>query len=384
MRAIARRALHAGEDMSAAPFAHLPSLLREFGVDCGEALQRAGVGDVPLGDPCARLTIDQVGRLIVTCEEMTGCAHIGLLLGRRAGVTATGMAGEFLRHAGTVEEALRMFVAHMHIHDRGAVAALWLMSQRRARLAYVIYHPGTPGAAHITDASLTILVAIMRQLCGPSWLPTTVLLPRARPASLAPYRAAFRAPLRFDAPVAAIEFPATDLDRQVVGSSADELVRRLARPSSSGAASATDAVLRTLARLVPASRPSVERVATAVGVSQRRLHERLAAEGTRYSDLLADVRCEIARQLLEDTHLPAGDIAATLHYSSPGAFSRAFKEWTGETPRSVRAIARRPAVATSVFARLEEDGAGDRSRTHVSRAAPLARSVTHWRSRVRV
>ena len=204
VRAIARRALHDREDMSAAPFAHLPDLLAEFGADCDAVLQRAGIGRVTLGSPVTRLTIDQVGRLAVVCEEATGCPHIGLLLGQRAGPTAAGLASEFLGHAETVDRALRMFVAHMHVHDRGAAAALWLMAQRRARLAYVIYHPGTQGAAHIYDAALAILTGIMRQLRGRSWSPTAVLLPRARPANLAPYRAVFRAPLRFDAAIAAI------------------------------------------------------------------------------------------------------------------------------------------------------------------------------------
>lgn len=342
LRAIARRALHAHEDMSAAPFAHLPELLAEFGVDCDAVLRKAGISHVPLGDPYARLDIDEVGRLAMVCEEATGCPHIGLLLGQRAGTTATGLASEFLSHAETVGQALRMFVAHLHIHDRGAVAALWLTTQRRARLAYVIYHPGTPGAAHIMDASLAVMVAILRQLRGPSWSPTTVLLPRVRPANVAPYRAALGSALRFDAPVAAIEFPAADLERPVAGAGTDEhgrLEALLAATEAANPTSTTDAVLRALARMVPAMRPSGERVAKAVGMSRRRLHERLAAEGTRYSELLADVRCEIARQLLEGTRLPAADIAATLHYSSPGSFSRAFKDWTGRTPRSVRAAA---------------------------------------------
>lgn len=344
VKAITRRALHAREDMSAAPFAHLPDLLAEFGVDSDAVLRRAGIGRLALGSPDARLTIDQVGRLAVVCEEATGCPHIGLLLGQRAGTAAAGLAGEFLGHAETVGRALRMFVAHLHVHDRGAAAALWLMAQHRARLAYVIYHPGTPGAAHIYDAALAILTGIMRQLRGPSWSPLAILLPRVRPANLAPYRAAFRAPLRFDAPLAAIEFPGADLDQRLAGASAGEQVRLqalLAESDAADAKSMTDAVLRTLTRMVFASRPSADRVAMAVGMTRRRLHERLGTEGTRYSDLLADVRCEIARQLLVETRLPAGDVAATLHYSSPGAFSRAFKEWTGTTPRELRATAGR-------------------------------------------
>lgn len=342
--AIARRSLHAHEDMSAAPFAHLPELLAEFGVDCNDVLRHVGIGPVPLGDPYARLDFEQVGRLAVACEDATGCPHIGLLLGHRAGTSAAGLAGEFLRHAETVGQALRMFMAHLHIHDRGATAVLWPMTPRRVRMAYVIYHPETPGAAHIADGGLAVLYAILRHLCGPSWSPTAVLLPRRRPADIAPYRVAFRAPLRFDAPVAAVEFPAVDLERRLAGASEDEhrrLASLLASSEAANPTSTTDLVLRTLARMVPAMHPSGERVAIAVGMPRRRLHERLAAEGTRYSDLLADVRCEIARQLLEGTRLPAGDIAATLHYSSPGAFSRAFKEWTGKTPRSVRAAAGR-------------------------------------------
>jgi AraC-like DNA-binding protein len=344
VEAIARRALHAREDMSAAPFAHLPDLLAEFGVECDAVLRRAGIGGVALGSPGSRLKIDEVGRLAVVCEEATGCPHIGLLLGQRAGTAAAGLAGEFLGHAETVGRALRMFVAHLHVHDRGAAATLWLMAQRRARLAYVIYHPGTPGAAHIYDAALAIMAGIMRQLRGPSWSPIAVLLPRTRPANLTPYRAAFRAPLRFDAPLAAIEFAAADLDQRVAGARAGGPVRLqalLAHSNAPNANSMTDAVLRTLTRMVFASRPSADRVAMAVGMTRRRLHERLAAEGTRYSDLLADVRCEIARQLLLETRLPAGDVAATLHYSSPGAFSRAFKEWTGTTPRALRSTASR-------------------------------------------
>jgi AraC-like DNA-binding protein len=44
----------------------------------------------------------------------------------------------------------------------------------------------------------------------------------------------------------------------------------------------------------------------------------------------------VAQQLLRDTRLPAAEIAAILRYSNPGAFSRAFRGWSGETPRQWR------------------------------------------------
>lgn len=329
--------------MSAAPFAHLPALLAEFGCNCGAVLRQAGIQGVRLEDPGARLTFDQIGRLAVACEAATGCPHVGLLLGQRAGTSAAGMAGEYLCHAESVGEALRLFSAHLHVHDRGAVVALWRISRRRARIAYVIYHPETLGSDVIADAALAVLAAIMRQLCGPAWLPTEVRLPRAQPPCPASYRAAFRAPLLFDSPVAALDFPVTDLGRPLAGAPRDEQRRIEALRMHTGTvedASTVNRVLRALARMVPAMRPSGERVARTLGISRRSLHNRLAAEGTCYSALLADLRCEIARQLLEDTRLPTGDIAETLHYASPGAFSRAFRAWTGSTPRAVRQRAR--------------------------------------------
>jgi len=88
--------------------------------------------------------------------------------------------------------------------------------------------------------------------------------------------------------------------------------------------------------MVIATPPSSDKVAAVLGIKPRRLREKLEAEGSSVKGLLEDLRCELARQLLEESRMPIGEIAATLHYSQPGAFTRAFKGWTGETPRQWR------------------------------------------------
>ena len=67
------------------------------------------------------------------------------------------------------------------------------------------------------------------------------------------------------------------------------------------------------------------------------------AEGRirQLTELLDELRYERAQQLLEQTRMPIEDIAATLQFSKPGAFSRAYKAWTGVTPRSSRTMAAR-------------------------------------------
>lgn len=345
LRELARAALHTHEDMSAAPLTRLPALLSDLGVDPGDVLARVGIDPAQLVEPGSRVTFDQVGRLLVACVEATGCAHFGLLLGQRAGVSAPGIPAALLDHADSVGEALRAMVLHLHVHDRGAVLSLTPVERDQVRLSYLIFHAGTPAAIQITDGALAIMTVVLRQLCGAKWRPTEVLLQRHRPAQVAPYRALFQAPMRFDSPFAALVFPASDLSRRLPRAhpeSRSRVERMIADIEHAQPDTATEQVVRVLARTVMTEPPSGPQVAAALGISQRRLHERLAAEGTSYSSLLADVRCEIARQLLEGTRMPAGEIATTLHYGSPGAFSRAFKAWTGVSPRELRAGMGRP------------------------------------------
>jgi len=48
-----------------------------------------------------------------------------------------------------------------------------------------------------------------------------------------------------------------------------------------------------------------------------------------------EIRFEIARQLLENTELPLGEIAA-LGYSEASAFTHTFRRRSGETPTAWR------------------------------------------------
>ena len=55
-----------------------------------------------------------------------------------------------------------------------------------------------------------------------------------------------------------------------------------------------------------------------------------------YRAITNEIRFEIARQLLQDTEVPLGQIAAALGYSEASAFTRAFRRWSGHTPPAWR------------------------------------------------
>ncbi|QRM32082.1 helix-turn-helix transcriptional regulator [Microvirga sp. VF16] len=77
-------------------------------------------------------------------------------------------------------------------------------------------------------------------------------------------------------------------------------------------------------------------VASLYSVSRRTLHRHLKAEGRTFRQVANEVRCEIACTLLTKTNLSFSQIAEVLNYSEHGAFSRAFRRWSGQTPSAWR------------------------------------------------
>ncbi|ENW79896.1 hypothetical protein F909_03000 [Acinetobacter sp. ANC 3929] len=70
-----------------------------------------------------------------------------------------------------------------------------------------------------------------------------------------------------------------------------------------------------------------------VQMSERALQRKLESEGTNFRELVDKVRCEKAIQLLKNPNLSLENIASHLGYSNTKNFSRAFKRWTGTSPR---------------------------------------------------
>ena len=80
----------------------------------------------------------------------------------------------------------------------------------------------------------------------------------------------------------------------------------------------------------------IEPVARALGCSRQTLYRRLKAEGLTFEQVLDDLRRRRALKLIRDPALAVKEIAYRLGFSDPAAFSRAFKRWTGKSPRALR------------------------------------------------
>ena len=143
-----------------------------------------------------------------------------------------------------------------------------------------------------------------------------------------------------------LEFRAGELDRPVA--SADDALRRLldgyaARELELAPAvtSVREQVRRVVLGELPRRLLSAGEVAGRLGLSDRSLRRSLKAEGTSYREVRDRCLRRVAERALADPARDIGEIAWLLGYSEPSAFHRAFRRWTGTTPRQFRELGRR-------------------------------------------
>ncbi len=96
------------------------------------------------------------------------------------------------------------------------------------------------------------------------------------------------------------------------------------------------ALRAAIRELLPHGYPKLELVAASVDTSRRTLQRRLRESASSYSQLVDDVRLELARQLLDDGNTEIARIAGRTGFANPSGFSRAFHRWTGKAPRAYR------------------------------------------------
>ena len=87
---------------------------------------------------------------------------------------------------------------------------------------------------------------------------------------------------------------------------------------------------------LPHGEPPQTQVAQRLHVSTRTLQRRLQEQGTRFSEVLDQVRHELALSYLAQPHYTVNEVAFLLGFADNSNFTRAFKRWTGQSPSQHR------------------------------------------------
>ena len=323
----------------------VPHVLRSLGHDPAAVLAEVGIGLELFDSPNNQISFKARGQMIAHCANRTGCPHFGLLVGQQSGLSSFGLVGLLAKYSQNAGEALRSLVRFMHLHVRGATTDL-TVSEDLAVLEYQIYHQGVLGNDQVGDGAVAVAFNLMRDICGPDWVPLEVRFAHRRPADLAPYKRFFRVPLRFDTEQYGVVFSSRWLDRSLPDTSPelhDLLQQEVNKLEVQQESDFPEQVRSLLRSVLMTGHSSADEVARFFSIHRRTLNRRLKESDTSFRDLSDEIRFEIARQLLKDTAMEIVEIAALLGYSNASAFTRAFRRWSSATPARWRAVARRSA-----------------------------------------
>jgi AraC-like DNA-binding protein len=197
-------------------------------------------------------------------------------------------------------------------------------------------------AYHQAEFWMTGLVRLVRHIANRNLCPIRLALVHPRRASGDPIEAFAGCAIEYGALADEVVFSADVADVPLSGADpylhdlllkyCEEALTCRTRPQQA----LRTRIENAAAPLLPHGRPRVSEIALRLGMSQRTLSRRLNEEGLTFERVLEEMRRDLALRYLRDPHIPISRIAWLLGFQEVGAFTHAFRRWTGQTPSAVR------------------------------------------------
>jgi AraC-like DNA-binding protein len=323
----------------------LVELSKHWGVTAQELLGGAGLEESDVAEVHARLPLETYLGVVERARTLTREPGIGICWGLRMKLSAYGYLGFATMSAPTLRGALEMIIQFTPLISTAMDLRLDLDGETAV---ITLVENADFGSVRdvVVLARLTGLWRIAQVITGKELEATAEIgFPEpsynARFAHLVPktrfgqrQTRAFLKASALDAPLVMADPVALELARRQCEQQLDAL-------SSGGR------LVRSVKRLLWDRDGAVRtprEVAKAVHMSPRTLRRKLAMQGSSLSSLLGTERRDKAMSLLRSSELSIEEMSVLLGYGSVQNFTRAFRQWTGETPAAFRR-----AIATPVL-----------------------------------
>lgn len=308
-------------------------------------LDAAGIPLMALRDPEISIPYTRVSRLLALAAQNCGVPGFALGLGSRQGLELVGALGAWICLQPTVGSALDMLQRNFVFHARGLLLELRIQGDAVA-LEMRWMAPELAECRHLVSLGMAALGRGVAQIHCSALKPLRAELTLPKPTDageLRTWKQALGVSPVFGQGVNRIIYPKALLDLPV---RIDETVREQLNGQWRGQwrgqlqpLSLPDQVERAITSLLPTGDCSLESVAQLVELQVRTLQAQLQQNELSFGGLLRRVRERLAREYLMNTDISLGDLALNLGFSELAVFSRAFKDWTGLSPRAWRSQA---------------------------------------------
>jgi AraC-like DNA-binding protein len=249
-------------------------------------------------------------------EQSGADADIGLRLGVETLSDYQDPAALAALHSATLGEGLQKLARYKRLV---CPERIWIdVDNGEARLRFEWLLADEPPPRLVTDLLLAFILGLAQRGTTKPVRPRRIELTRRR-ENEAMLRRHFRCELRFDAPHDVMVFDLATLQLPMIHRNAQLLSvllpgLELAIAKDSPGRTLVDDVRGALSETMYGARPAIAEIAKSLGMSARTMQRRLGELGTKYQDVLDDVRRRSARRLLANTDLAMGEIAFVLGF----------------------------------------------------------------------
>jgi AraC-like DNA-binding protein len=331
-------ALHRETRQRAGVLIELPGVLREFGVDPSSVFAGTGV-DLDSLHQETRVPFADLLELLDRASRQTGCPHLGLLLGLRFKFPHHGAIGQLMLTAPTLGQALIDLLSWHPGYSSGAIVYLNRFDQEYA-YGYANFVPSKPGSPVLYDAVMAIGMRMVHDLTNGAVKPVEVQLSRRAPETASSYSQLLKVPVRFNQnqsclilKVDALRTPLPRHDPQARAG----ILASIERAVFHAPPDVVTLTRRALRQALCLDKPTLSAVAAQMGLHPRTLERRLAEAGQTFGALRDQVCFAVARELLELTDIPVGEISAAVGFAAPSVLTTMFRRLGGTPPSAWRA-----------------------------------------------
>ncbi|MDQ8036530.1 MAG: AraC family transcriptional regulator [Pedobacter sp.] len=319
------------------------SLLRaaeHYGADSNMLLARAGLTPAQLRDPESRIGLTEFMKLGAAAIRETREPALGLRMGEMNRVVDLGLPGLLAMTSPTLGEAFEVLTRFETLGGRCYRGVSSFVPSMPAVVFYSIA-PYNEYNRFVVDSVLSCWQTLAETLTGESDLVQEVHIEFPAPDYQNRYQDTFNAAVSFGRPEnrlvlkpEAARLPvlqAEPLLHQQLLAMAQAQAKRLAVIETF-----TGRVQQILGPLLHGHTPTLEDTASRLGIPDWTLRRKLKEEGITFQALLDNMRKDLALGYMRETQMSLGEVSYVLGFSTPGAFQRAFKRWTGDTPGDYR------------------------------------------------
>jgi AraC-like DNA-binding protein len=314
--------------------------LRANGVALEPLLAKANLTPRQIEDTSVRIKVRDQIRFLDAAAAALDDDRLGFHLAQLPDLRQIGLLYYVLASSDTMLDAFRRAARYTAIVNDGIVQTC--IEGRDVGLALRYVGVSRHLDIHQVEFWMATIVRVCRQLTGLRVFPSLVRFAHHRQANVAEFSELFGDHVEFGAADDRILFATTVGQAPVVSADpylnkmliayCDEALAGRERTGISFRSSVENAVIP----LLPHGKARASEVARSVGTSDRTFARRLSAEGLTFSGLLERLRYDLAKRYLAEGELSVSQIAWLLGYQEVGAFSRAYKRWSGDSPRDAR------------------------------------------------